>query len=294
MPEANPRSVIGSNTPDAIDYAKEETDRLARDYRDLYNTVEDLNGEAGKIPDEIPNPQVKEVVVDLIKRIRDVKVRVSGLHELEKQPHFRRGQGVDQFFFGLWDALLKRDKKNRDGIGDILGKKLTNYDVRILAEEQERRRKEAAETARVAAIAEAARIEQERIAEEARLSAERARKPETTFAKEAIAEQAETAASAARVDEAVAVSRAEDAYIPTLARPAEIMRTRTAGGTLSTMQQEAFAEIDKVELLDIAKLWPFIKYEAKQAALNQWAKSTDYREQMAGAKIGRRPKSTVR
>ncbi len=44
----------------------------------------------------------------------------------------------------------------------------------------------------------------------------------------------------------------------------------------------------------MAKLWPFIKFDAKQVALNQWAKSTDYREPMVGAKIGRRPKSAVR
>lgn len=293
MPEANPRAAIGSNTPDAIDYAKEETERLSRDYAELNRTAEQLQAEESQI-EAIASPDDKEVVVDLIKRIRDVKVRALGLHELEKQPHLRRGQGVDNFFFGIVDRLLKRDKKNRDGSGDRLGKMLTDYDVRVLAEENERRRKAAEETARIARLAEEERVRKEQEAEQARLAAERARKPETAAVKEEIAEQKDTAAAAARVDEAVANNAAEDAYVETLARPADIMRTRTGSGTLSTMQTEAYAEIEKAELLDMAKLWPYIKFDAKQTALNAWAKSTDYREAMAGAKIGRRPKSQVR
>ena len=96
MPEANPRAAIGSNTPDAIDYAKEETERLQLDYGELARTVEDLTDKAEAVPAEIDGPETKEVVVDLIKRIRDAKTRIEGLHGLEKQPHLRRGQGVDQ------------------------------------------------------------------------------------------------------------------------------------------------------------------------------------------------------
>jgi hypothetical protein len=294
MPEANnPRAAIGSNTPDAIDYAKEESERLQRDYAELANTVFDLKHK-GEAITEINDADDKSIVVDLIKNQRDAVKRTLGLHELEKTPHYRRGQGVDNFFFGLVDLLLKRDKKNRDGEGDRLNKLLTEYDVRMLAEENERRRKAAEEAARV----EAARIEAQRkaeaAAEEARLKAERARTAATTAAKEATAREAEQAASAARIEAAVATAKAEEAHVATLARPADIMRTRTDTGTLSTMQQETYAEIENAALLDPAKLWAYIKFDAKQAALNQWAKSTDFREQMAGAKIGRRPKSTVR
>lgn len=135
----NARAVIGSNTPDAIDYALEESIRLQEDYAELAKTAEALEAEADAIPDVIPDAATKEIVVDLIKRIRDAKVRIDGLHDLEKQPHLRRGQGVDQFFFGLWDRLLKRAKNNRDGIGDSLLARLTAYDVRVLAEENARR-----------------------------------------------------------------------------------------------------------------------------------------------------------
>lgn len=293
MPDLNPRAVMGGNV-DSIDYAKEESERLAREYAALDETTANLEVEAETIPDEIPDDATKAVVVDLIKRVRDTKSRVEAIHGVEKQPHLRRGQGTDQFFFGLWDRLLKRSKANRDGVGDALGRKLTAYDQRKLLEEQERRRKEAEEAARKAREAAEAQARKDREAEEARLAAERARKPETAAVKEAIADQADTAASEARIDATLAEREAEDRYVETLARPADIMRTRTSAGTLSTMAQEAYAEIEKAELLDMAKLWPYIAFAEKEKALRAWAKSTGHSEQMAGAKIGRRPKSVVR
>ncbi len=293
MPDLNPRAVAGGNT-DTIDYAQEESDRLQRDYAQLALNVEELETKAAEIPLPIVGDDTKAVVVETIKQIRDAKTRVEALHGLEKQPHLRRGQGVDQFFFGLWGRLIKRAKNDRDGIADVLGRELTDYDVRVLAAETERRRKAAEEANRIAAAAEAERIQKEREAEEARLAAERARKPDTTAAKVEIANQKDDAAAAARIEETVAVNRAEDAYVETLARPADIMRTRTAGGTLSTMQEETYAEIEKAELLDVAKLWPYIAFAEKEKALRAWAKSTGFNEPMTGAKIGRRPKSRVR
>jgi len=293
MSDTNPRAVIGSNTPDAVDYAKQESERLRSEYAALETTVTGLVDEADSI-EEITDDPKKAYVVDLIKNIRDAKTRIEGLHGLEKQPHLRRGQGVDQFFFGLWDRLAKRDKKNRDGAADRLGKMLTEYDVRKLAEENERRRKEAEEAARIEAARLAEQRRLEAIAEEARLKAERARTEATTKAKAEEARKAEEAASAARVAATVATAKAEETHVATLSGPADIMRARTDTGTLSTMAQETYAEIENPGLLDMTKLWGFVPFEAKQKALNAWARSTDWREPMPGAKVGRRPKSTVR
>lgn len=294
MPDLNPRAVMGANVQPEIDYAREESERLASEYAALAETAANLEAEAEAVPVPIPDEAVKATVVDLIKRVRDTKVRIEAIHGVEKQPHLRRGQGVDQFFFGLWDRLLKRNRTARDGIGDMLGKELTAYDTRVLLAEQERRRKAAEEAARIAAAAEAERIRKEQEAEAARLAAERARKPETTAAKTEIAEQIAEQASEARIDATVAERKAEDLYVETLARPADIMRTRTAAGTLSTMATETYAEIEDAAKLDATKLWAYVSFDAKQKALNAWAKSTDWRQPMDGAKIGRRPKSTVR
>jgi hypothetical protein len=292
MSDTNPRAVIGSNTPDAVDYAKEVSERLQGEYASLAVTVNGLVDSAEAITEV--TAETKPVVVDLIKNIRDAKTRIEGLHGLEKQPYLRQGQGVDQFFFGLWDRLIRRDKKNRPGAADRLGAMLTEYDVRVLAEENERRRKHAEEAARIEAARLKAQQEAERLAEEARLKAERARTEATTAAKRKEAEEAERLAAEARVNATVATAKAEETHVATLSRPADIMRTRTDTGTLSTMQQETYAEIENPGLLDMAKLWGFVPFEAKQKALNAWARSTDWREPMAGAKVGRRPKSTVR
>jgi hypothetical protein len=292
MSDINPRAVIGSNTPDSVDYAKVVSDRLQEEYSELIKTADGLVASADTITEV--TAETKPTVVDLIKQIRDAKTRIEGLHGLEKQPYLRQGQGVDQFFFGLWDRLVRRDKKNRPGAADRLGAMLTEYDVRVLAEENERRRKIAEEAARVEAARIKAQQEAERAAEEARLKAERARTAETQAAKDKAAREAEEAASAARVAAAVATAKAEETHVATLSRPADIMRTRTDTGTLATMAQETFAEIEDPAKLDMALLWPFVPFEAKQKALNAWARGTDWRVQMSGAKVGRRPKSTVR
>lgn len=293
MSDVNPRAVPGNNT-DAPDYAKQESDRLRSDYGLLGTTVAELEDEASKIVLPIADDEDKGKVATLIKRIRDTATRVNSFREAEKQPHFRRGQGVDQFFFGLVDRLAKRDRKNRDGIGDTLQSALTEYDNKKLLEEQARRRAAAEAAAREEARLRKEAEERARIAEEARLAAERARKPETTAAKEAVANTAEVLATEAAIDATLATNRAEDLHVETLARPADIMRQRGSDGTLSTMAREGYAEVEDATKLDMALLWPYIGLDAKEKALRQWAKSTGHRQMMAGAAIGFRNKSVVR
>jgi hypothetical protein len=284
---------IGDNTQ-TIDYAKEEVDRLANEYGQFVDLTEELTAEGAALLGTIADPDTKGKAASVIKRTRDAAKRVEGVRELEKMPHFRRGQGVDQFFNGLIDRLARRDKKNRPGISDQLQQELTEYDTRVLLAEQERRRKIAAEEARKAAAAAAEQARLAREAEEARLAAERARKPETQAAKEEVAQVAEAQASEARIEATVQADVAEAAYVDTLAKPAEIMRQRGDDGTLTTMQREFYAEVVDANLLDKEALWAFVSLDAKEKALRQWAKNTGYRQQMAGASIGSRPKSVVR
>ena len=294
MPDPNHRAVIGSNTPDAVDYAREESERLQREYAETTRAVESMLGEFEATPEVIEDNEQKGAVASLIKRMRDTSKRIDGLRELEKMPYFRRGQGVDQFFNGLFDRLTRREKRNRPGAADVLQQRLTDYDTKLLLAEQERRRKEAAEAERKAREAREAEAKAAREAEERRLAAERARLPETRETKQEAAAVAEETASAAKIEAAVAGDQAEAAYIDTLARPADIMRNRGADGTLTTMAREFYAEIEDANALDISALWPFISLDAKEKALRQWAKNTGHRQQMRGARIGDRPKSVVR
>lgn len=288
---------IGDNTQ-AIDYAAEETDRLRRDYGGLADSVDQLLATASAIPLPISGPDEKAVVAKAIKDLRDMRKRVEDIREIEKLPHLRRGNAVDQFFGALRIVLLKDGRRDRDAIGDTLQAALTAYDARLLAEEQERRRLAAEKAAREAREKAEAEAKALREAEEARLAAERARKPETVAAKEQVADKAAEVASTATVEAKVAEQQAEAAYVETLARPADIMRNRGADGVMTTMGTEKFAEIVDLQTLDIIALRPFIKVEHLEQALRGLAASRGYtndeRMQIAGAKFGTRAKSVVR
>ena len=286
---------IGDNTQ-TIDFAKVEVERLKNEYGYVQESALRLIEQAKAIT-VIADNDDKSKVIGLIKLLRDEAKRSTGLHEIEKAPHFRRGQGVDQFFFGIVDKLWKRDKKGNDGEGDRLNKLLTAYDVRQLAIEEEKRKAAALEAARIAQAAEAERLRKEQEAEAARLAAERARKPDTTAAKAAIAAAAEEAAMAARVEQTATAAAAEEAYMATLAAPADIMRTRAADGSLATMAKEKFVEITDRNTLDLNKLRPYLPADALVTAIRKYAESVSFSNdesvQIAGAKFGTRPKSKV-
>ena len=286
---------IGDNTQ-TIDFAKVEVERLKNEYGYVQESALRLIEQAKAIT-VIADNDDKSKVIGLIKLLRDEAKRSTGLHEIEKAPHFRRGQGVDQFFFGIVDKLWKRDKKGNDGEGDRLNKLLTAYDVRQLAIEEEKRKAAALEAARIAQAAEAERLRKEQEAEAARLAAERARKPDTTAAKAAIAAAAEEAAMAARVEQTATAAAAEEAYMATLAAPADIMRTRAADGSLATMAKEKFVEITDRNTLDLNKLRPYLPAEALVTAIRKYAESVSFSNdesvQIAGAKFGTRPRSRV-
>jgi hypothetical protein len=306
--ETNPRETIGGNFPplgrqisaEGGDFAAVTTAFLAEEHAKWPQNVTALLAEATALTrdDEgrlrkIEDDAMKAKVASLIKRFRDTAKAMEGLHGKEKAPYLRGGQAVDQFFFGLIDQCQRRDKKARPGAADALNAELTDYDNRKLAEEQARRDREAAEAVRIAREAREREEAAAREAEEKRLAAERARKPEHKEEKTAAAEQAETVADAAKVDASVASARAQEAYVGTLARPADIMRNRQADGTMSTMGVEKYAEITDRDKLDKEKLWPHIGFAALQTALNSFAKATDYNTPMPGAAIGRRNKSRV-
>lgn len=307
MPDAdqteNPRAVIGSNNPPisevlamfAVDenFSQTIADYLKEKYASFFNDATTLLGEARALPRPITSKEERAKYPPVIKRIRDLKGKFEAFHELEKAPFWRGGQACDQTFFGTIDKLMRRDKKANAGAADILGAELTDYDNRVLAEEQERRAEEARKAAAAARAAEQERLAAEAKAAELAAAAERARKPETQAVKQEAAEQAVQAVSAAKVEQTVAFQQAETAYIETLAKPADIMRDRGEDGTMSTMAQETYAEVDDYEKLNGALLWPFVSAKEKEKALRAWAKTTDYRKPMAGARVGRRNKTRV-
>lgn len=297
----HPIATIGHNNPPLAkmisldeNFAKTVQDFLADEHKAMAPFVADVERQMAEIPEKIEDEDTLGKAAKLVKLARDGARRIEALRVKEKDPYFRAAQAVDNFFISLRDRLARSDRKQKPGLADLLQQAIDDYQQRKLETEMRRRREEAARAEREAA--ERRRLEQEaaRKAEEDRLAAERARKPEHIETKsEAAAQSAESHATAA-VEAQIAERKAEETYVETLAKPADMVRTRVEEGPTVTMAQEKYAEIDDEALLDKEKLWPFISLDAKEKALRAWAKTTGHTQQMPGAKIGSRNKSVVR
>ena len=291
MDTRNPRAVIGDNAP--IDTATRVSDALRRDYEQLSQTVEDLLNKARTAPTEVTSDEEALSTGVIVKELRDADRRIEGLRETEKDPYLRSAQAVDSFFFSLRERLMRRVRGGKPGAIDILQGRIDTYLERKRRQEEERRRREAAEALRIARekAEEEARLARE--AEDARLAAERARKPEKIEAKTAVAEAAEAEASAASAEAAIAADRAQEAHIDTLAKPADLTRTR-GEGVLLTQARQPFAIITDRDALDKDALWPFITDVALEQALRAWARTTGHTKQMTGAEVGFRARGVTR
>ncbi len=309
--EPNPRETIGANQPPTLarliadeqaDFAPLTMAFLEDEHKKQREITVALLAEAtalmrdpttGKMK-EIADAEMKSKVVSLISRLRAHYKTLDALHAKLKQPYKRGGEAVDQFFFGDMDKLGKRAKANNPGAADILNQILTDYDNKLLAEEQERRRLQAEEDARIARAAQAEQDRLQREAEEAAEAAARARVPERKEEKREVAQEAAQVASAAAVQATVLTARAEESHVATFAKPADIVRTRHDDGSMSTMAQETYAEITDRSKLPMALLWQHIPLDGLQKALNTFAKLNNYNVQIEGAAIGRRNKSRVK
>lgn len=285
-------SEIGHNV--SPDYAATIADRLGEDYAELVNGVRKLLDEARTMPPAINSDTEMAPVASLIERMRDTASRIKTFHTTEKEPHLRAGQAVDQFFFGWWEKLARRKTTDKAGAADILQARVNDYMQRKLDAERKAR---AEAEAKARAAEEALRREREeaaRKAQEAAAAAERARKQSNidAHAKRA-AEEAEKAAALA-AEQARAAQAADDARIDTLAKPADMVRTRLEGGPMVTMRQVPVVVIEDVSLLDLEALRPHIKEEALLQALKAWAKVTGHKKQMAGAVVKMVDEAVVR
>lgn len=287
----NPDAIAGHNAPD---YAQEANDRMSRDYAAMCDSVTDLLAEARTQPETIDDEASALTMGAVIKRLRDLDARLEGVRIKEKEPFLRGGNAVDQFFNAQRDKLARRNRTSRPGAIDILNARVADFQERKLREEQERRRQEAERQAREAAEARRKQEETARLAREAEAAAARARTEQSRAARAEEARVAAEAASAAVVNSQIADSAAEAAHIDSLAKPADIARTRGGEGVTLSMSTEPYAIIEDVSLLDLTVLRPFISVDAWEKALRAWARTTGYNTQMTGAKIGRRAKSVVR
>jgi chemotaxis protein histidine kinase CheA len=319
MVDTNPRAVIGGNK--APDYAKLEQERLAAEYVGYTNTLADLTALAEARDVEIPDDADADAAAleagAIIKRFRDLDKRIEETRVVEGEPHLRRKNACDAFFKGLRNIIQPEDRQRRTKPGwiDRLQARINAHQDRKEARERARLEAESLERQRVAREAEE-KAQRDRDAAEAlrreeerkRAEADRARKPENIEAKTEEANQAgafaaakESAAAASTIAAEQATAAAQEARIATLAKPADIVRTRGvtndgAGVTLTKAKEKysILADRDAMDDAAYARLGPFFTDDAVQTALNKFARATNYREPMAGAEIGERTKGVTR
>lgn len=312
-PAENPRAIVGDN--ELPDYAKMETDRLVDEYRGFRTTLEELGAEGTALPDEITDDKTALRAGGIIKRFRDLDARLENTRVVEVEPNLRRQNAINAFFKGLRKLIQPEDKNERrtsPGWIDRIQAKINGHQDRKEAAERARLAAEAAERARIAREAQEKadreRAEQERLQREAaerQAEAERARAPAQIEKKQEAASQASQDAGAqtgaaigAQVAADKAAEEAQEARIATLAKPADIVRTRgvteDGAGVTLTKAKEAYAYVVDATKLDQVKLFPYFTDAEVEKALRAFAKATQYREQMAGAEIGWRTKGVTR
>ena len=108
-------------------------------------------------------------------------------------------------------------------------------------------------------------------------------------------------AAVAAIEADQARKAATDARIATLAKPADLVRTRgvtqDGAGVTLTKAKEKYSILTDRDALDdaaYARLGPFLTDDAIQTAVNKFARATNYREQIAGCEIGERTKNVTR
>jgi hypothetical protein len=248
---------IGHNslipTPEQITFEMEGR------FADMKASKADLLASARALPEKITSKDELGNASRVIISMRELAKTAEGTREAEKSPYWRGGLAVDAFFKAeLIDPLNKA--------GLILGRRVNDYQQAQLAAEREARRK--------------AEIETARIAEEARLKAERARKEETK--------------AAAEVQAAVAERRADEAAEAAQATPAGMVRERFADGPLVTMKTIKYVEIVDIKAIPLDELRPYLKPADIEAAVKRWAVVNDYAGTLPGVKCGEREESVVR
>lgn len=308
----NPRETIGGNqTPD---FAQIESKRLNEEYAGFRNTLEELAGEA-KTKTEPTNDDGAVQIGAIIKRFRDLKERLENTRVVEVEPNLRRMNAQNAFFNGLKKLIQPEEKNERrtsPGWIDKLQGLINAYQDKKEAAARAELERERLENERIAREAqeklERAQKEAKRLADEAQArldEAARARAPAqvekkieaATEAGKASSEQSGVVAGAA-LEVTRAQEQVEESYIATLAKPADIVRTRGVdqhgGGVTLTKAKENYAYVTDITKLDPVKLFPYFAEAEVEKAVRAFAKATQYRTPMEGAAIGQRTKGVTR
>jgi hypothetical protein len=257
-------------------YAEGLAERLELDYGELLTSTDDALSDAEGLPQVVESQIDVSAIAEIVKKLRDLSARAVSHRVAEKEPYLRAGEVVYAFF-------TKRVVDPLNAKGKELNGRIDAYKQRQLAEERARREAEAA-------AARQRQLEAQKAREEAEAAARRARSAQAIEARKA-------EAARAKVEENLAAIAAEETELATMASSTSMVRERFEGNDRSGivgMRKQNTVYITDVAALDLELLRPYLKHEWLEQALRQWAKATNFEQQMAGAVVEQRDTTVVR
>lgn len=200
-------------------------DMLAVSYADLLKEIDEAAAAAGRAPATIESDEISGKVADLVSDIRKLKKAAEAGHDAEKAPFLSAGRDVDDFFRGPC--------ANADGaIKGLLAKQAVYLDAKDrLAREEARKAEEAARSA----------------ADEKLREAERAQN-EGNF------DGADSLLAAATIAEEVA----ETASLTLAAKPADLTRIHSRGGSVTSLRREWTFAVENRDVIDLEAIRPYL------------------------------------
>ena len=259
-------SMIGDN----IDPGPAIIDRLTIDYSEMAATIADHEAMFADLPETVETKAQHDAVADAIAKARGYAKHVETARTSEKEPYLRSERAVDGFFRPFGERL--------DKIQSSLRSRLAAYLRKV---EDEKRR----EAERVAAEQRRKADELRRAEEKRRADAEAAKRDETKARHTAVAD---TLAKAREQEEGAAVALEAAAKV----KPADLARTRSEQGSLSTLKEVWTFAVEDYDAIDLNKLAPYIKRDAIDQAIRSAVK-IGLRE-LPGVRIYQTTEATVR
>jgi len=236
-PALSDRDRVGGNYPPPSETLVEQ---LARDYEAVDKTVDALAARANGAPAAITNDNEHKIVAELVRDVAGSLKNIESQRVAEKAPFMSAERAVDGFFKKFETRLEKVKLAMNKRIKDFL-------DAKAAAERR-------------------AREEEARVAREAQ---ERAFKE----AQAAEAAKNEPGVNAALTSAARAEDRAAEADAAAAAKPAELARTRTDTGVLSTLRTDWTHAIEKYDAIPLDLLRPYFTRAEVDKAIRGFVKA---------------------
>lgn len=261
-------SVVGDNKAPFVEIWDQQNQTLLADLTKnnaaMIKLRDDLAARFAKVPEVLETQEQHDEAAQLVSDITKAVKAIDAGREHDKAPTLQAGRLIDTHYAGLKVPEEDAKKKTLARITDFQNRKAA--EERRLREETERLAREKA-------------AEDRRKAEELAQAAQTERDLRVAIESDKIAKRSEVASAKA--------TAAVDA------KPADLVRTRTATGALSTMKKETVVVVDDYAEVDLNGLRAYIPQATVDAALRAMFRANPKAE-IEGARYIEREVAVVR